>query len=144
MNYLTLLEEAVALLDADRAFVVLYDSATGVPNQYVATHNFDPALLLQPPGEEFTEHDHMRELLPAIFAAARPILTDNSMTASYYCRKIRVTDWILRCIIALPLREGNAVNGLLWCDKSVRVKGLWTQQGLEKAAALVERFQESG
>jgi transcriptional regulator with GAF, ATPase, and Fis domain len=139
MNYEALLEEVMALLAADCGFVVLGDP----PDQYAATHNFDTALFLQPPGEELTEHQHMREILPAILAASEPILTDNALRDSYYYRKIRIVDWKLRHVIAIPLKKEGVVYGLLWCDKSIRAKGLWTQQDLEQAAALVERFHES-
>jgi hypothetical protein len=138
-SYQTLLEEAVALLDADRGFVVLHEPNTTKSLEFVATYEFDPALLQ--PSETFDENQYLWEdMLPTILTYHEPVLTTNADPSNYYCRKYSVIGWVLRCVIAVPLSKDDMLDGLLWCDKSIREKGIWVQQDLEQVATLVQKF----
>jgi hypothetical protein len=131
MNYQPLLDAAVKLLDADRGFVVLRET----PGNTVAAHNFDPALLQQT-SEVLDEDQHLREMLNALLAHPEPIITSNTRYELDH-REVRLIGWVLRAIIIVPLNQA-----LLWCDKSVRAKGLWSPKDLERATALVNQFDE--
>lgn len=141
MNYQALLEAVMALSGADRGFVVLADLSTDEADQYVASHNLDPAWF-QPIQEKITDDQYARQvLLPMMFKQHEPLLAHNAPTDDDGPRH-KIIGWVLRSIIAVPLKQEDTVYGLLWCDKSVAQKGVWTEQDLQQVAALVQAYSE--
>lgn len=137
LNYQTLLEEAVTTVKAERGFIVLYNALTHQLTQFVATHQFDAALLLQPSESLSKDYQIIQHALPIMAGQKRPVLThtcDDKYFPMAANPNSRMADRVLRSLIVTPLRG----IGLLWCD--VRFKnGLFQPYDLQAVIALAQR-----
>src|SRR5688572_12429760 len=75
LHYETLLEEAVTKVKAERGFIVRYNPATHQLTQFVATHQFDAAPLLQPSESMSKDYQIIQKALPLMAGQKRPVLT---------------------------------------------------------------------
>jgi hypothetical protein len=106
-DYQSLLDQAVARMNAERGFVVLTNSDTYAPTQCVATHNFDPVPLFQYVEGVSKEYAMIRHGLPLINQEQLPILTNN-INPRYFCldknspMKYGISDPPLRSLLIPP------------------------------------------
>jgi hypothetical protein len=142
-DYQSLLDQAVARMNAERGFVVLTNSDTYAPTQCVATHNFDPVPLFQYVEGVSKEYAMIRHGLPLINQEQLPILTNN-INPRYFCldknspMKYGISDPPLRSLLIVPLRY---TSGLLWCDRHWQ-SGLFQQQDMKKIVAFIAQNEK--
>jgi hypothetical protein len=151
VSYQSLLDRAVALVQAERGFIVLYDPTTRAFGEYVAAHNFDPLPYPYPedpaPETIFYEANAVWEYMIEAIQHGRPLATVNESMSTFdsYAprRRLRFDPpaRTLRCLMAVPLMRAGVIYALLWCDQRLKM-ALWKELELAQVVDLVQQFLE--
>jgi hypothetical protein len=129
-EYQSLIESAVASVNALRGCIILRDASTNAL-EYVATENYEP---------ENGGPVDVNQMLLDLLADPEPRLIDNSIKHNYLPPNIISTLGLMH-IILVPLKKDNVVYGLVWCDRFFK-QGLFSQEDLARVVALVDQFHE--
>jgi hypothetical protein len=137
-DYQALLDRAVALVQAERGSIMLYDPTTGEPVEFLATYNFDP-IVPPPSADPMIKADRLiRKALPRIAMAGHALLTHTYDNAYFDIPEETIVPGPpLQSIIAVPIRKQS---GLLYCSARFKSR-VFTPVDLSHLILLVEHVE---
>ena len=125
------MDTVIQLTGAERGYILLRDRSTGALEFQVA-RGIDREQLTR---EEFRIS---QTIVQEVVSSGQPVITDNARQDPRYDRQDSIVGLSLRSILAVPLRVGSDVIGVVYCDNQI-LAGLFKAHELNLLRAFADQ-----
>ncbi len=125
------MDTVIQLTGAERGFILLRDPASGALEFQVA-RGIDREQLAR---DEFKVSN---TIIQQVFTSGQPVLTDNARMDPRYQATESIVGFALRSILAVPLRVGSDIIGVVYCDNRI-LAGLFKMHELNLLRAFADQ-----
>ncbi len=114
------MDTVIGLTGAERGYIVLKNPETGALDQFDVQRGLDRAELQAAEEGGNSKLIVSKTIVDEVARTGEPVLTDNASQDTRYQDQKSVVGFALRSILAVPLKLGDEVIGVVYCDNRIQ------------------------
>lgn len=135
------MDTVINLTGAERGYIVLKNRETGNYDQFVVARGLDMSFGrdtgIEMKAGQAQDFVISRTIIGDVASTGKPVLTTNAQDDPRYADQKSVVGFMLRSIIAVPLKVRDEIIGIVYCDNRI-MAGLFQQRELDLLIAFAD------